>query len=235
MLSHNFPSERDPTRASFILKQATMLKEAECDIQVIAPVARAPSFLKAFPSYRPHVQVDQHIPARKTYAGFTILHPRFWKLPRLLDLGTFGPFYYRGIRPLVRALFQQEPFDIIHGQMLVPEGYAAARIGQELGIPAVATERGYASIQARGRPWERAALRWTLENLDQTVFVSQSLADAILRLKHEPDYRERIARQGYQKFKSELTPAILGKALVARLDQIKAKPRSFSEVTVKEK
>jgi len=63
----------------------------------------------------------------------------------------------------------------------------------------------------------------------------QSLADAVLRLKHDPDYRERIARQGYQKFKSELTPAILGKALVARLHQIKAKPRSFSEVKVRAK
>jgi glycosyltransferase involved in cell wall biosynthesis len=45
----------------------------------------------------------------------------------------------------------------------------------------------------------------------------QALADTILKLKREPEYRNKIASQGHEYFKEKLSPAVLGDELKKRL------------------
>jgi glycosyltransferase involved in cell wall biosynthesis len=107
--------------------------------------------------------------------GVAVRAPRYLKLPAALDLGLFGPLYYFGVRSEVRRLVRSTRFDLIHAQMLVPDGYAAARLGCELGVPSVVTERGYLSVLA-GRRVQRRPIRWAVEHSDQCVFVANALA-----------------------------------------------------------
>ena len=50
-------------------------------------------------------------------------------------------------RPL-RAVHRRWPFDVIHAHMLVPDGWAAARVGAELGVPVVATAHRAEAFEA---------------------------------------------------------------------------------------
>jgi glycosyltransferase involved in cell wall biosynthesis len=187
ILTNSFPSPREPDQGPFMLRRLDVLRERGCEFRVVAPIPRLPWPGGLLPGYREMAASLRATPAEEDYGGFRVHHPRYWKLPGALDFGLFGPLYRRGVRELVRRLYREPGFDLIHAMSLVPDGYAAARLGRELGVPAVATERGYLPTVATG-PQRRAA-RWAIENLDQCVFVCRSLAElagSIGRPRREP-------------------------------------------------
>jgi glycosyltransferase involved in cell wall biosynthesis len=187
VLTNSFPSPREPDQGPFMLKRLDVLRERGCEFQIVAPLPRAPWPVGLLPGYRRMAEATGAAPIEEEYGGFRVSHPRYWKLPGRLDFGLFGPNYSRGIRKLVHSIHREWPFDLIHAMSLVPDGYAAARLGRELGVPAVATERGYLPTLAAG-PQRRAA-KWAIENLDQCLFVSRSLAElavSIGRPRREP-------------------------------------------------
>jgi glycosyltransferase involved in cell wall biosynthesis len=47
-----------------------------------------------------------------------------------------------GIRPLVQRLHDAEHFDVIDAHFVYPDGFAAVKLGRELGIPVILTARG---------------------------------------------------------------------------------------------
>jgi glycosyltransferase involved in cell wall biosynthesis len=161
----------------FIRRQVQELSALGVGFRVVSPVPFAPPVPAWSARLRNVLASSRATPASWELDGIRIDAPRYPKLPGALDYGLFGPLYYRGIRAFVHALHREWPFDLIHAQVLVPDGYAAARLGRELGVPSVATERGYLPTQLQGSRGLRASLRWTVENATQTVFVARSLAE----------------------------------------------------------
>ncbi|MBI2676574.1 MAG: glycosyltransferase [Candidatus Yanofskybacteria bacterium] len=53
------------------------------------------------------------------------------------------------------------------------------------------------------------------------VVDSESLANAILRLKNDPDLRDRLATAGYNKFKNNASPRVLGNKLKNIINEFK--------------
>jgi glycosyltransferase involved in cell wall biosynthesis len=175
MISHLFPRPNRPGIAPFIRRQVRELTERGVAVTVISPIPWVPPFVSRGVS--DDMRESQAVPERWQIDGCDVFAPRFPKLPGRLDNGLFGPLFYMGVRRLAQALHRERHFDLVHGQMLVPDGFAAARLGQVLGIPSVATERGYLSVMAVSSRGQRAAIRWALREIDQSIFVSRSLKD----------------------------------------------------------
>jgi glycosyltransferase involved in cell wall biosynthesis len=79
---------------------------------------------------------------------------------------------------------------------------------------------------ALGRPVITAdtpAIR-ELFTADELVLVptanAQALADAIIRLRHDPALRESVAKAGHQKFISSATPELIGRAVASILKEL---------------
>ncbi len=177
VLSHLYPRPNDLGQAVFIRRQIQELARLGVEFRIVSPVPWAPPLPAWSRRAGRTMAASRATPSSWELDGIRIDAPRYLKLPGALDFGLFGPLYYRGVRKLVHAIHREWPFDVIHGQMLVPDGYAAARLGLELGVPSVATERGYLPTQLRGSRGLRASVKWTIENATQTVFVAQALAD----------------------------------------------------------
>lgn len=177
VLSHNFPNPASPQEAGFMADKLGRLAAAGVSLRVVCPAPVAPpiawgSRMKAAR------RRSRALPQQWSLHGIPVYYPRYWKLPGKIDFGLFGPLYYRGIRKFVRRLYEEEPFDLIHGQWLVPDGYAAGRIGRELGAASVSTEQGYVSRYPDRGP-RAAAMRRAIRGVDQIVTVSQALADRV--------------------------------------------------------
>jgi len=177
MLSGLFPRPENPLSGCFIPPVITELSRSGVHVRILSPVPWTPHLPLPFPRLRRVQKLASATPSSWLTDGIKVEAPRYLKLPHELDLGSYGYLYYLGVRKAVQKIYREEGFDLIHGQMLVPDGFAAAMLGREFKKPALATELGYAAVLARGKLWERAQVRWALENLDQTVFVSQALAD----------------------------------------------------------
>jgi glycosyltransferase involved in cell wall biosynthesis len=180
VISHLFPRPEQPGIAPFIRRQVAELVARGVRITVVSPVPWVPpGTARLVPR---GVAVGREVPSRWIIDGCDVFAPKFPKLPGRFDNGLFGPLYYLGIRGTARRLHRERRFDLVHGQMLVPDGFAAARIAAEFGVPSIATERGYLSVMANGTAGQRAAVRWALRSVDQPIFVSRSLQELALSL-----------------------------------------------------
>ena len=171
VLSHIYPRPFGPDGAPSISRQVAELARRDVDLRVLSPVPLAPPLPVWNGRLRQALAASRATPREWTIDGVSVLAPRFLKFPGALDFGQFGPLYWWSVRRLVHHIHREWRFDLIHGQMLVPDGYAAVKLGNELGVPSVATERGYLSTMARG--WrQRRPLSWVITNVGQCVFVA---------------------------------------------------------------
>ncbi len=127
-----YPSPVSWTAGIFVHEQARALVELGHDVRVVSPKAWAPPLLPKWKSFRDVSGVD-------TVDGIPVLYPRKLTLPgarlghRNSDAMSFA------ISGPLRRIRRRWQFDVIHAHMVVPDGWAAARIGAELGVPVVAT------------------------------------------------------------------------------------------------
>jgi teichuronic acid biosynthesis glycosyltransferase TuaC len=181
ILASSFPSPRDPDQGPFMLRQLDVVRERGCEFRVVAPLPKAPWPAGLLPGYHRMAERDRQAPPIEEYEGYRISHPKYWKLPGRLDFGLFGPFYYRGVLRAVRAIYGEWKFDLIRGLSLVPDGYAAARLGRELGVPTMAAERGFINRCPDTGSWRRMYAE-TIASLDCVTAVSQAVAAKVHQL-----------------------------------------------------
>ncbi len=137
-----FPDAVRPDFGGFVersLREAA--KDADIDLTVVAPLGLPPWPLSAHRRYAalanlPHVELR---------GGLTVHRPRFRLIPGLS--GRWNPaLIARAVLPLARQLAP----DIVDAQFYYPDGPAAMRIANTLGVPLIAKARG-ADISHWGR------------------------------------------------------------------------------------
>ena len=176
MLSHMYPSAVNPTAGIFVHEQARALVRLGHDVRVVSPKGWAPPLLPRWAAHR-------RVPGTDAVDGVPVLYPRMLSLPgaRLghrnadaMRLAVAGP---------LRRVRRRWPFDVIHAHMLVPDGWAAARVGAALGVPAVATAHraDVLDVPARG-PLSRARVAEAVAALHQVCAVSASIGVAAAAL-----------------------------------------------------
>lgn len=176
MLSHMYPSPVNPTAGIFVHEQVQALQRRGHDVRVVSPKGWAPPLIPRWEAYR-------RVPGSDEVEGVKVLYPRKLTLPGA-RLGAFNSdaMLWSIRRPLHRV-HARWPFDVIHAHMVVPDGWAAAAVGAELGVPVVATghRADVLDVPARGRR-EADRVGEAIEAIDQVVTVSAAIGEAAARL-----------------------------------------------------
>jgi teichuronic acid biosynthesis glycosyltransferase TuaC len=176
MLSHMYPSAVNPTAGIFVHEQVRALAGLGHDVRVVSPKGWAPPGLSRWSAYR-------EVPGVDRVDGVPVLYPRKLTLPAArLGHRNADAMRWAIARPL-RRVHDRWPFDVIHAHMLVPDGWAAARVGAGLGVPVVATAHraDVLDVPARG-PGSRRGVAAAVEAIDQVCAVSAAIAAAAQEL-----------------------------------------------------
>ncbi len=130
-----YPNANRPRFGTFVARQMEALADrSDWDVTVINPIGVPPVPLGRYRQLA-SAAVDGE------ERGVHVHRPRFTLIPAVG--GPLNPaMIVRSALPLARQLHAHEPFDIVDAQFFYPDGPAAARIAQELGLPL--------SIKARG-------------------------------------------------------------------------------------
>ena len=139
MISHIYPSTADTVSGSFVHSQVKALQELDCQVKVMAPIALAP-----FPLYILKAKWRKfHLtPKQDKYQGVDVSYPRIIRTPGALLFEYAGANYYHAMKRRVKTLHNQWPIDLIHAQVGYPDGWAAARLAEDLNLPLVLTLHG---------------------------------------------------------------------------------------------
>ncbi len=137
-LSTLFPDAARPTFGLFVERQTLGLAALpDVELQVVAPIAAPPGPLARFGQSAGLAE----LPERETWKGLTVHRPRFPSLP---GLGALNPILMaHALLPVLRRMRADFPFDVIDAEFFFPDGPAAVRLGEGLGVPVSIKARGH--------------------------------------------------------------------------------------------
>ncbi|MBU1363415.1 MAG: glycosyltransferase [Gammaproteobacteria bacterium] len=167
-----YPNAENPILGTFVHEQAVALRNSGIDIRIVQPIPSTPfpvTLLKE--SYAKLAKT----PLQEEYEGFEVYHPRYVTLPGHLFFERVGDWMYRAIRPLIKRIYQEWPFDIIHAHTTYPCGYAANLLRDQdfPSVKVIHTIHRTCIIDAPNynrQCYEK--VRTALEGADRDVFVS---------------------------------------------------------------
>jgi teichuronic acid biosynthesis glycosyltransferase TuaC len=172
-----YPNRVNPLQAIFIHQRVKHLARRRGNsVEVIAPVPYSPSWLPV-----PRWSQFSLIPREEEIDGTRIHHPRYPFLPGI-SMPAHGMLMYVASLSLARRLCREKPFDCIDAHFVYPDGFAAVRLGERLGLPVVVSARGtdinvYPSFRLI-----RPMLRWTLTHAAGAIAVSADLKNKMIAL-----------------------------------------------------
>lgn len=134
-----YPAPGRPGFGRFVARQMEALAaRSDWQVTVINPIGLPP--LPPVLASKRYAAL-RAIPAQTEAGGVSVHHPRFTLLPALS--GPFNPMLIaRAVLPLARRLHAEHPFDMVDAQFFYPDGPAAARVAQALGLPLAIKARG---------------------------------------------------------------------------------------------
>ena len=177
-LSTLFPNGSAPSFGIFVERQtAELASRPEAAVTVINPVGMPPWPLNRHKQYQPL----RDLPAHETWHGLDVYRPRFRLIPRIGGAGNPRRIA-NALLPLVKKLHRQTPFDVIDAEFFYPDGPAAMRLGDALGIPFTIKARG-ADIHHWGSdPACRDQILQAAEKASSLLAVSEALKQDMVAL-----------------------------------------------------
>ncbi|NIJ36177.1 glycosyltransferase involved in cell wall biosynthesis [Sphingopyxis panaciterrae] len=129
-----FPDAARPNFGLFVEKSLRALAaQPGIELTIAAPVGLPPFPLSLHPRYR----ALRNLPRQEKWHGLPVHRPRFRLLPRVG--ARFNPAAIaRAVLPIARA----GVFDVVDAQFFYPDGPAAMRVADALGLPFSAKARG---------------------------------------------------------------------------------------------
>jgi teichuronic acid biosynthesis glycosyltransferase TuaC len=124
-LTSLFPTVSDELVAPFIGERVDALSRL-CTVQVVSPQ----------PSPVPNSRVTTAL-----FRKHSIIQPSYFALPESLKQFDGCSLYWSSLKTVLE-LHNTSAFDVIDSHWSYPDGYAAVRLGRQLGIPVVITVRG---------------------------------------------------------------------------------------------
>ena len=136
-LSTLFPASGRPNFGIFVERQTHALSEVpDFAVTVINPVGTAP-----WPLSKASAQSGLKALENEGWRGLEVYRPKFTAIPFVG--GARNPAAIaRAILPLAKQLHRETPFDLIDAEFFYPDGPAAMRLSDALGIPFTIKARG---------------------------------------------------------------------------------------------
>jgi teichuronic acid biosynthesis glycosyltransferase TuaC len=133
-----FPNAARPNFGIFVERQTAGLAAREdVEVTVINPVGIPHWPLNRSAQYKPLTALPEH----ENWRGLDVHRPRFTLIPKFG--GPYNPkMIARAVLPLAKRLHAQNPFDLIDAEFFYPDGPAAMRLSDALGIPFTVKARG---------------------------------------------------------------------------------------------
>jgi len=173
VLSHMYPYPGNEMSGRFVHEQNRALKDRGCEVTVVSPKPWVPGAFKRF-SKGPN-KYDR-LPKANILDGIPVYYPRKPTLPIKYFFSTAGKAMLYSIKGQIKKLHKEKSFEVIHAHVVYPDGYAAAYLAKELGIPLVTTIHGQDFQQTI---YESSTLKqkvlFTLEKSTRIIAVSKKL------------------------------------------------------------
>jgi glycosyltransferase involved in cell wall biosynthesis len=195
-LTNLYPNPWQPHRAPYNRHQFRMLGALHA-LQVIAPIAWTDEWSAA----RRHLPSLPH-GRRVTHDGLIVDHPRYWYTPKFFR-GWYGEFFLESIRSCFRRALSQFQPDVIFAPWAYPDGYAAAQLAREAGLPVVIQVHGSDIRLLKQFPSRAGGTRTAVRNAHGVIAVSRDLAAGVVALGAKQE-RVRVIIDGVER--SQFTP-----------------------------
>jgi glycosyltransferase involved in cell wall biosynthesis len=178
-LTSLFPNALRPHHAVFVrARMEQYTRKYGHRWTVVAPVPYFPMLpFKICDTYDAFARV----PAFESPRGYPVYHPRYLVTPKV-GMRYYGAWMAGGVRRLVTRLHTENPFDVIDGHYVYPDGTAAVRLGEELGVPVVLSARGTDLNLYPGLPGIAGLIRSNLNSCQHLICVSEGLRQEALKL-----------------------------------------------------
>lgn len=177
MLTRLFPSKAFPAFGTFCLERAKALA-AEHDVRVMVPTPYFPTWLPGKDEWKKWTRVES---AGKVENDIPVVYPRYLSIPGTATWFQ-GVAMARSVRQSLNSAFPDWRPDIVDGHFAFPDGYAAVRLAQSIGIPSVVTCHGSDLRQYPDIPIAGAMTRWTMRNANRVISVSTDLMKRSIEL-----------------------------------------------------
>ena len=137
-LSTLFPNAAKPNFGIFVERQTAGLAARDgIDVTVFNPVGVPPWPLSRSAQYGALAKLPLH----ENWHGLDVHRPRFTLIPKFG--GPYNPaMIARAVLPLAKRLHADNSFDLIDAEFFYPDGPAAMRLSDSLGIPFTIKARG---------------------------------------------------------------------------------------------
>jgi len=186
-----YPSTVEPTRGIFNKLAFTPLARLD-EVRVIAPTiawarwSQSPWSRASSRAVRPQGTWQ----LREVVDGVDVLYPSYWSIPTVRALHAGG--MHLSMRPWVKEIRRDFPFDVILAAWAYPDGVAAAALARELDVPLVTVVLGSDVTELPDVRGLGPQIRWGLRRAQRVLAVSRSLADRVVELGVS---RERVVVQ----------------------------------------
>ncbi len=187
-----FPSEAEPAFASYNFNQFGELSRL-CELEVLAIVPWFPGRMLA--ARLLEGGSSPRIPRRSRLGGLNIRHPRVLYVPRV-GQAFAGHTYAASLLPYVAL--RRGQVDVVLGAFAYPDGWAAVKIGQLLGVPTVVKVHGSDLNVFSRDPKLQPRLRQALSSAAAVVAPSEKLIELAKEYGANPT-AARVIRNGVDR------------------------------------
>ena len=173
VLSHMYPSTFNEVAGIFVHEQVKALIEKGVEVRVVSPTPWSPFPINRLKrKWRKYYQ----IPYYYEWEGVNVFYPRHLAFPRALFFANSGKMMHSWIVRMIKNIYEEFPFDIIHAHVALPDGYAGALLASELKLPLVVTIHGQDLLYTINRnDCCRRALGFVFEFASRVILVSNKL------------------------------------------------------------
>ncbi|MEP6657199.1 MAG: glycosyltransferase [Betaproteobacteria bacterium] len=135
------------------------------------------------------------VPRAESLSGFSVFHPRYFQVPGVGMRMQPVTLAWALLAQLRRQGLAASSFDIVDAHYFYPDGVAASRVADALGLPLVISARGSDINLIGGMPFARRRMLRAADRAQALVAVSAALAEKMAALGM-PAERTHVLRNG---------------------------------------
>ena len=186
-----FPNAARPTLGVFVERQTLALAaRPDVAVELVAPVGLPPWPLSLHPYYAPL----RRLARRETWKGLTVHRPRYRIWP-LVGQRAAARAMADALLPVLRTVRGRFAFDVIDAEYFWPDGPAAMRLAEALGVPFSVKARGSDIYHWGDRPGIAGQIALAGRRAGGLLAVSESLK-AEMAARGLPGERIRVHHTG---------------------------------------